>query len=601
MGPTYTVQITFNRAKNLPVADIGTLSCDPYVLASLVIPDADPLKFRTPTVRRNRDPTWDATWFVSGVPASGFKLVMILYDEDPGEFKDDRLGKAVARLGPEQMNEGFESLETEYTLQKRKGDLHPYILTYLTACLPGEKLKKHNRVVASLRVLRKDSDQKDDQRMYTLGPNHYSRHFSPLIGSMVNKAPSKDAPSKDANDTDGQTDGKGNALSATTFIANKLQLTGPVPRELRHRFVGYKPFIDWMFADSGIAGRVLHHGLRRQYRTVYACDKSTVWGVVDDTDVNSSNVGAPPAAKDDGALRDATPESSAALARQFLDMTAWGEGAKLFTYVIILDGEWRFTETGPEFAIDLLSKHSMHADLAVEIAYSGEFFVQPVKGAKKETQGESAPEKENGEQKRAPEPSRNPKDYELIIDNDSGTYRPKKELLPVLQDWLADARRLGGLGGVRAMDGFDEALKGMKEARAREKAELTGVGKKEKGADGGRGRGKLVPIRRGTSVSSISSGAIGRNSVSSREVEGALKQLDEPEGEKKGVAGRLFADGRSNAVDGHLPVLYFTTSHYCFTYVYYHGLVDSSSDRTGGHQILATASIKVPLGSPGSI
>ncbi|KAJ7035580.1 hypothetical protein C8F04DRAFT_511923 [Mycena alexandri] len=556
MPSTYTVQITFDRAKNLPVADIGTLSCDPYILASIEVPDAEPLKFRTPTIRRTRDPTWNSTWFVGGIPAAGFKLKMILYDEDPGvKLSNDRLGKAVAEFGPEEMKEGFTRLETEYVLQKRKGDLHPYILTYLTALLPGEKLVKHNRVIVSVRVLRKDPEQTDDSRMYTLGPNKYSRHFSPLIGSMVNKSTPKDA-----NDSDGQKDGRGGKLSATTFIANKLQLTGPVPRELRHRFVGYRPFIKWMFDDSGIRGRILYHGLRKQYRTIYKCDKATVWGVIDDAGTNTSNAPAPQGVenkeiKDGSVLKDATPESAEGLARQFLDMTAWGEGAKLFTYVMTLDGEWRFTETGPEFAIDLLSKHSMHADLAKEIAYSGEFFVRPLKGSAKEEQKSEAggsSKKEEGQEKEeqeepsdknataskpADEPSRNPKAYELIIDNDSGTYRPKKELLPILQDWLSDQRRLGGLGNVRAMDGFDEELKKLKEERADQKAKLTGVAKKGK-KEGDKGddaepTGKLVPVPRGTSISSISSGEVGRESVSSEEVEEAVKKMENPESQEK--------------------------------------------------------------------
>ncbi|KAJ7780249.1 hypothetical protein DFH07DRAFT_765537 [Mycena maculata] len=545
---TYTVQITFDRGKNLPVADIGTLSCDPYVLAELIVPDTDPLKFRTPTIHHTRDPTWNSSWLVSGVPSSGFKLLMILYDEDPGAILSaDRLGKAVAQLSPEQMKEGFESIETEYVLQKRKGDLHPYILTYLTALLPGEKLRKHNRVVVSIRVLCKDADKQGDRRMYTLGPNRYSRHFSPLIGSMVNKKSQKDA-----SDSDGQTDGKGTKLSSTTFIANKLQLTGPVPRELRHRFVGYRPFINWMFADSGIAGRILYHGLRKQYRTVYACDKSTVWGVIDDVGVTSSN-GIKPVTT----LRGATPESSEALARQFLGMTAWGEGGKLFTYVITLDGEWRFTETGPEFAIDLLSKHSMHADLAKEIAYSGEFFVQPFNATKEPVNGSAehalngharssedaaVPDQDAQPNGNATEPAaRNPKAYELVIDNDSGTYRPKKELLPLFEAWLADASRLGGLGRVRAMDGFDKGLEKMKEGRKTEKETLTGWGKKDKKGKGkGKdkdegegaagedketvgGTGKMVLVRKGSSVNSIGGGVVRKESVSSQEVEGALK------------------------------------------------------------------------------
>ncbi|KAF7371024.1 C2 domain-containing protein [Mycena sanguinolenta] len=530
MPPTYTVQITFDRAKNLPVADIGTLSSDPYVLASIVVPEAEPLKFRTPTIRRTRNPTWNCTWFVAGVPADGFKLEMILYDEDPGpKISQDRLGKAVARFASDQMKPGFESLETEYVLQKRKGDLHPYILTYLTALLPGEKLVKHNRVVVSVRVLRKDEDQAEP-RLYTLGPNRYSRHFSPLVGHLVNKSGQKDA-----NDSDGQTDGKGMKLSATTFIANKLQLTGPVPRELRHTYVGYKPFINWMFDDSGIAGRILYHGLRRQYRIIYACDKSTVWGTVDDCGVNSSNVATLQGdenkeIKGDSIYRDATPESTEALARLFLDMTAWGEGAKLFTYVITLDGEWRFTETGPEFCIDLLSKHSMHADLAKEIAYSGEFFVRPLKEEQQseaDNNVDSEQQQPNGDatSREASQttgestPSRNPKDYELIIDNDSGTYRPKKELLPVLEKWLSDPRRLGGLGKVRTMDGFDKNLEKMKEERKKQKAELAGAGKK--------GR-RMVPVRKGKKASGISGDDLGTKSVSGKEVESVLKDLEHP-------------------------------------------------------------------------
>ena len=56
----YTVLITFNGAKNLPIADMHNLSCDPYLEAILEVPDDPrppddpPLLWRTPTRRCTR-------------------------------------------------------------------------------------------------------------------------------------------------------------------------------------------------------------------------------------------------------------------------------------------------------------------------------------------------------------------------------------------------------------------------------------------------------------------------------------------------------------------------------------------------------------------
>lgn len=56
---------------------------------------------------------------------------------------------------------------------------------------------------------------------------------------------------------------------------------------------------------------------------------------------------------------------------QFLDMVHYDTGGRLFTYVITLDGMFRFTETGKEFGIDLLSKHTMHSDVQVSLTAVG--------------------------------------------------------------------------------------------------------------------------------------------------------------------------------------------------------------------------------------
>nr|OQO27842.1 hypothetical protein B0A51_04677 [Rachicladosporium sp. CCFEE 5018] len=93
----YTLKFTIHRASNLPMADVNSLSSDPYVLAELKTDhqtrhkEDPPLQLRTPTIRRSTDPEWNVDWIVANVPASGFKLKLRLYDEDPAD-QDDRLG-----------------------------------------------------------------------------------------------------------------------------------------------------------------------------------------------------------------------------------------------------------------------------------------------------------------------------------------------------------------------------------------------------------------------------------------------------------------------------------------------------------------------------
>lgn len=290
----------------------------------------------------------------------------------------------------------------------------------------------------------------------------FVQHFSPLIGHAL-PTKSSDAPPS----------GEQKKRPATTsFIANRLQLTGPVPKALRHHYVGYKPFIEWMFTGSGIKGRFLHRALRKQYATIYGYGENTEWGTVEPPD-DQASVGH-------------------AFAERFLQMTSFGTQGRVFTYIITLDGEMRFTETGEEFVIDLLSKHSMHADGAKEIAFSGEFFVRLMEGC----EGKS---RVGGRDNLGDEPQdENPKHYELVIDNDSGTYRPRKELLPVLEEFLASEDNFGGLGRVLTMDGFDVTLEKWKEERKETKRAARGKVKKD-------GPPKLVQVRNNSSMSSVDS------------------------------------------------------------------------------------------------
>jgi len=226
-----------------------------------------------------------------------------------------------------------------------------------------------------------------------------------------------------------------------------------------------------MFTKSGIKGRILHRALHHQYATIYQYGRDTEWGVVESSG-HDENPGR-------------------ALAERFLRMTSFGTQGRMFTYVLTLDGEMRFTETGEEFVIELLSKHSMHADGTKEIAYSGEFFVRLMEEHKGNSRGRG-----KGDLKDVDEPQdENPKHYELVIDNDSGTYRPRKELLPTLEEFLASDDNFGGLGRVLTVDGFDETLKKWKEDREEAKKTARGKGKKD-------GASKMVQVRRDSSLSS---------------------------------------------------------------------------------------------------
>lgn len=127
-----------------------------------------------------------------------------------------------------------------------------------------------------------------------------------------------------------------------SFQANEIQLKGPVPNELYHRYVEFKTFIGGMFQGKGFRGRILNKALHHQHENIYVFNSRTRHGILGD-----------------GPGRDMT--------LQFLRMAHFDQGGRIFTYIIGLNGLLRFTETGEEFGIDLLSKHSMHSDVNVGI------------------------------------------------------------------------------------------------------------------------------------------------------------------------------------------------------------------------------------------
>ncbi|KAJ5232599.1 hypothetical protein N7468_005555 [Penicillium chermesinum] len=380
--PGYTVKFTFHRGNDLPVADFGSFSSDPYIRAQLIVDlprrhKQDPImSFRSPTVRKNKNPIWNCEWIVANVPASGFLLKAHVMDEDPADH-DDKLGIAFIEVPALSENwEGFK--EQTFKIKKRYGSKRVYVFTNVSAFATGH--------------------HQESFLMYTVGPNAWFKHFSPLIGRLAGV--------KD----DTQTDVNGKSITRYNFQAIEMQLRGPVPAELYHRYVEFKPFVAGMFQAQSLRGRILNKALHHQHSRIYNFDRSTL----------------------DGSF----PEPCKEFSQKFLEFTNHGQGGRIFTYVLTLDGQLRFTETGKEFGIDLLSKHTMHSDVSIYIAFSGEFFVRRRVHHHHSSQSNDEAGLVVEQNEHLPHDSTEPSDYELFIDNDSGTYRPNAEKLPLLKQFL---------------------------------------------------------------------------------------------------------------------------------------------------------------------
>lgn len=89
-----------------------------------------------------------------------------------------------------------------------------------------------------------------------------------------------------------------------------------------------------------------------------------------------------------------------------------------YTHIVSADDDtFRFSETGAAFFVDFASKHALLASCATKVRYSGKFHPRPVGGW--ENYIDKTPD--------------SPIEWELVIDNNSGTYSPDAEMSPALR------------------------------------------------------------------------------------------------------------------------------------------------------------------------
>ena len=438
----YTLKFIFHRANSLPMADLNSFSSDPYLYAQLNtgLPTRhkqDPyMRFRTPTIRRDTNPVWDCEWIVANVPATGFKLKARIYDEDPADH-DDRLGNV--HVNVDSIGESWPGIkEQSYKIKKRMGSKRAYLIRGCAAMF-SRNIEMSGDLVVTVEMLGRTEVGNNGGRMWTVGPCAWTRHLSPMIGRIAGtKAPGD---SKDGSKTE-----------QYNFQANQFQLAGPVPSALYHRYVEFKPFVAGMFNSKSLRGRILNRALHHQHSRIYNYDRTTIYG--------------------------SFPSPSKDMSLKFLDLVHYDRGGRIFTYVLTLDGIWRFTETGKEFGIDLLSKHTMHSDVNIYIAFSGEFFVRRLKSPHKDPDDEAQETHPAVEIEGGPphtDPPLDPEYYALYIDNDSGTYRPSAKLLPVLKEFMH--KNLPGVKVVTLDSQGDAERMGKLKQEQREKKKAEGKGR----------------------------------------------------------------------------------------------------------------------------
>ena len=185
--PGFTVKFTFHRATKLPMADINSMSSDPYVMAELKtdLPTRhkqdSPMTFRTTTIRKNCDPVWNQEWIVANVPSSGFELKARIYDEDPADH-DDRLGNC--HIDCASLSERWEGIhEQAYKIKKRSGSKRAYLIRGCAAMFT-RGLHMSGELIVSAEVLGK-TDTDNGGRLWTVGPCNWSRHLSPMVGRIA--------------------------------------------------------------------------------------------------------------------------------------------------------------------------------------------------------------------------------------------------------------------------------------------------------------------------------------------------------------------------------------------------------------------------------
>lgn len=203
MAAPNAIKITVHEAHNLIASDLVNFNSDPFITLKLrteytrlqeeklqkqedeqsegprKLEDDTALTWRTPTVQNNKkNPVWNCDWEVANIPASGFELEMIVWDEDA--HIHESLG--VVHYNVSEMARGLKDVEKEdLPLESpRTFDLVRNVSSFV---------RKAQGTTPTIRVSidykRISIPPTAENRTYTVGPIQWTCHVSPMIGRVI--------------------------------------------------------------------------------------------------------------------------------------------------------------------------------------------------------------------------------------------------------------------------------------------------------------------------------------------------------------------------------------------------------------------------------
>ncbi|PSR79165.1 hypothetical protein PHLCEN_2v7136 [Hermanssonia centrifuga] len=270
-------------------------------------------------------------------------------------------------------------------LDKDNGNItDDYIGNINTTVAPGAKeltiegpSLRRNRGTFWLKIDSEPSkDTKPETRAYIFdGPIRYTRHFSPTVGRLTNLDDAR--------------------LYSTwkMYLRGVRLFFGDTEQPWNKNYKAAQTIF------QGPASIAVRSTIQAGHRLLYARTSSNGFGIVE-------------SAKDVMTILYGGQEGT---------ISAHRVKPAVYTYIISIDDDsFRFSETGAAFFVDFASKHALHSNCAQAVRYSGEFHPRP-EGGWEDFNDETPDDQVH---------------WELVIDNNSGTYSPDPMMLPTLKELL---------------------------------------------------------------------------------------------------------------------------------------------------------------------